>query len=256
MPDAVSTLLNVFSEPPLSRIFTMPGKKVAHAELAVEPIDTNFSLKDKIYDSLKQAITTLNIYADDVELRLDERYLSEKLEISRTPVREALARLEQEGLVHIVPRRGVYIVRKTKAEILEMVTVWAALESMAARLITANADDDEIASLRKMFSTFEGDQVQAHIDEYSETNIEFHQAILSLSRCDLLRDIADNLFIHMRSIRARTISDADRADRSIIDHMHIIEALESRDSDLAARLVREHSLNLAAHIEKHVDYLE
>ncbi len=79
---------------------------------------------------------------------------------------------------------------------------------------------------------------------------------MSLSRCDLLRDIADNLFIHMRSIRARTISDADRADRSIIDHMHIIEALESRDSDLAARLVREHSLNLAAHIEKHVDYLE
>ncbi len=234
----------------------MPEKKMVHAELAVEPIDANFSLKDKIYDSLKQAIATLNIYADDVELRLDERRLSEKLEISRTPVREALARLEQEGLVHIVPRRGVYIVRKTKAEILEMVTVWAALESMAARLITANASDEEIASLRKMFSTFEGDQVQAHIDEYSETNIEFHQAILSLSRCDLLRDIADNLFIHMRSIRARTISDADRADRSIIDHMHIIEALESRDSDLAARLVREHSLNLAAHIEKHVDYLE
>ncbi len=234
----------------------MPEKKVAHAELAVEPIDTNFSLKDKIYDSLKQAITTMNIYADDVELRLDERRLSEKLEISRTPVREALARLEQEGLVHIVPRRGVYIVRKTKAEVLEMITVWAALESMAARLITANASDEEIASLRKMFSTFEGDQVQAHIDEYSETNIEFHQAILSLSHCDLLGDIADNLFIHMRSIRARTISEADRANRSIIDHIHIIEALESRDSNLAAKLVREHSLNLSAHIEKHVDYLE
>jgi DNA-binding GntR family transcriptional regulator len=234
----------------------LPEKTLAHADLAVEPIDANFSLKDKIYDSLKQAITTMNIYAEDAELRLDERRLSEKLEISRTPVREALARLEQEGLVHIVPRRGVYIVRKTKVEILEMVTVWAALESMAARLICENAGDDEIASLRKMFSTFEGDQVQAHIDEYSETNIEFHQAILSLSHCDLLRDIADNLFIHMRSIRARTISDGDRADRSIIDHMHIIEALESRDSDLAARLVREHSLNLAAHIEKHVDYLE
>jgi len=229
---------------------------LSHVELAVEPIDTTFSLKDKIYDSLKQAITSMNIYAEDAELRLDERRLSEKLEISRTPVREALARLEQEGLVHIVPRRGVYIVRKTKAEILEMITVWAALESMAARLITANASDDEIASLRKMFSTFEGDQVQAHIDEYSETNIEFHQAILSLSRCNLLRDIADNLFIHMRSIRARTISEDDRANRSIIDHMHIIEALESRDSDLATRLVREHSLDLAAHIEKHVDYLE
>ncbi len=226
------------------------------AELKVEPIDASFSLKDKIYDSLKKAITSMNIYADDVELRLDERRLSEKLEISRTPVREALARLEQEGLVHIVPRRGVYIVRKTKAQILEMITVWAALESMAARLVVDNASDEDIASLKKMFSTFEGDQLQAHIDEYSETNIKFHQAILSLSQCGPLLEMADNLFIHMRSIRARTIAEGDRANRSIIDHMHIIEALENRDADLAARLVREHSLNLAAHIKKHVNYLK
>ena len=74
-----------------------PVEKVAHAELSVEPIDANFSLKDKIYDSLKQAITSMNIYADDVELRLDERRLSEKLEISRTPLREALARLHADG---------------------------------------------------------------------------------------------------------------------------------------------------------------
>jgi DNA-binding GntR family transcriptional regulator len=229
---------------------------VGHAELNVEPIDTNFSLKEKIYESLKQAITSMNIYADDAELRLDERRLSEKLAISRTPVREALARLEQEGLVQIVPRRGVYIVRKTKAEILEMITVWAALEGMAARLVTVHASDAEIASLRAMFSTFEGSQVQAKIDEYSSTNIRFHQAILKMSKCKLLTEIADNLFIHMRSIRARTISEKDRANRSIIDHMHIIEALERRDADLAERLVREHSFNLGAHVEKYVDYLD
>ena len=229
---------------------------MTYTKLKVEPIDANFSLKDKIYDSLKKAITSMNIYADDAELRLDERRLSEKLEISRTPVREALARLEQEGLVHIVPRRGVYIVRKTKAEILEMITVWAALESMAARLIVEKASDEDIISLKNLFSTFEGDQLQAHIDEYSETNIKFHQAILTMSQCSLIRDLADSLFIHMRSIRARTISEEDRVNRSIIDHMHIIEALESRDADLAARLVREHSLNLAKHIKKHVNYLE
>ncbi|HIE19833.1 MAG TPA: GntR family transcriptional regulator [Rhodospirillales bacterium] len=229
---------------------------MALAELNVEPIDSNFSLKDKIYGSLKQAITSMNIYAEDAELRLDERRLSEQLEISRTPVREALARLEQEGLVHIVPRRGVYIVRKTKAEILEVVTVWAALESTAARLVIEKATDSDISSLRTLFTTYEDEQVQAHIDEYSETNIEFHQAILKLSQCELLCALAENLFIHMRSIRARTIADQDRANRSIIDHMHIIEALENRDSDLAAKLVREHSMNLARHIEKYVDYLE
>ena len=60
----------------------------------------------------------------------------------------------------------------------------------------------------------------------------------------------------MRSIRARTIGEADRARRSVIDHMHIIEALENRDAELAERLVREHSMNLARHVEKYVDYLD
>lgn len=231
-------------------------RRIAATELEVQPIEASFSLKDRIYDSLKDAITQVNIYADDAELRLDERRLSEQLNISRTPVREALARLEQEGLVEIVPRRGVYIVRKTKAEVLEMITVWAALESMAARLIIENASDAEIASLRDLFATFDGGQVRAHIDEYSDRNVEFHQAILDLSRCGLLRQLADNLFIHMRSIRARTIGETDRADKSIIDHMHIIEALEARDTDLAERLVREHTLNLGKHVEQYVDYLD
>lgn len=235
----------------------MPVKrKIMPAELNVAPIETNFSLKDKIYDSLKQAITSMNLYADDAELRLDERRLSEQLEISRTPIREALARLEQEGLVEIVPRRGVYIVRKTKAEILEMITVWAALEGMAARLITEQATDEEISSLRDLFTTFDEGQIQAHIDEYSDKNIDFHQAILSMSRNQLISDMSETLFIHMRSIRARTIGENDRANRSIVDHLHIIEALEARDTDRAERLVREHTLNLGAHVEKFVDYLD
>jgi DNA-binding GntR family transcriptional regulator len=226
------------------------------ADLAVTPIDTGFSLKDKIYVSLKEAITSMNIYADDAELRLDERRLSEQLSISRTPVREALARLEQEKLVQIVPRRGVYIVRKTKVEILEMLTVWAALESISARLITLNATDDVIASLRSLLTSYSEGQVDDHIDEYSENNINFHQAILRMSGNQLICDTADNLFIHMRSIRVRTIGEEDRAQKSIVDHMQIVEAIESRDPDLAERLVREHTLNLAKHVDTHVSYLD
>lgn len=226
------------------------------ANLAVTPIDTGLSLKDKIYVSLKEAITSMNIYADDAELRLDERRLSEQLSISRTPVREALARLEQEKLVQIVPRRGVYIVRKTKVEILEMLTVWAALESMSARLITLNATNDAIASLRSLLTSYSKGQIDDHIDEYSENNINFHQAILRMSGNQLICDTADNLFIHIRSIRARTIGEEDRAQRSIVDHMQIVEAIEARDPDLAERLVREHTLNLAKHVDTHVSYLD
>ena len=224
--------------------------------LAVQPIDLAFSLKDRIYEALKETISGMNIYEGTGEPRLDERQLSEDLGVSRTPVREAIARLEQEGLVRIVPRRGVFVARKTKTEILEMITVWAALESMAARLITEHASDQEIASLRTLFATMEDNIEQANIDEYSGLNIRFHQAIIKLSKSQLLASMTETLFIHMRSIRARTIGEDDRAQRSIIDHMNIIKALEIRDADLAERLSREHTLGLAAHVEQNVTYLD
>ena len=219
-------------------------------KLVVQPVEGTFSLKEHIYEVLKDAITSMNIYADGAELKLDERELSEQFKISRTPIREALARLEQEGLVTIVPRKGVFITRKSIGEILEMVTVWAALESMAARLATDHATDEELGSLRRMFATFNEDQIEARIDEYSETNINFHLRILELSKCTQLKTIAEGLFLHMRAIRARTMSEGDRISRSMVDHMHIIEALEARDADLAERLVREHTMNLHAHVER------
>jgi DNA-binding GntR family transcriptional regulator len=222
-------------------------------KLELQPVE---ALRDRVYDSLKQGVTALNLYDSREEIRLDERALSLELGVSRTPVREALARLEQDGFVRTVPRRGVFVVRKTKREILEMITLWAALEGMAARLITLHASDDEIASLRRMFATFESDRPEARIDEYSDTNIRFHQALLKLSHCDLIVETAEKLFVHMRSIRKRTIGESNRAQRSIIDHMNIIEALERRDTELAERLAREHTLGLAAHVEKNVNYLD
>ena len=131
----------------------------------------------------------------------------------------------------------------------------------AAMLLTLSAchdsgirpPDEEIATLRDLCSTFDGEGVKARIEEYSDANIRFHQAILRMSKCKLLYDLTQDLFMHVRAIRARTIFDQDRADWSIVDHMHIIEALEARDTELAERLVREHNLNLKDHVEKYVD---
>ena len=228
---------------------------MAVANLSLKRVENPVVLKDRIYQELKSAITSMNVYADDDEHRLDERQLSLELGVSRTPVREALCRLENEGFVHTIPRRGAFVARKTKKEVLEMITVWAALESMAARLITENASAEEIATLRDMFSSYDDGAVQARIDEYSESNVSFHQALFRLSRCDLLSKTTENLFLHMRSIRMRTIAEKDRASRSIIDHMYIIEALEARDTELAERLVRQHSLDLGRHVEEFVDWL-
>ena len=155
-----------------------------------------------------------------------------------------------------MPRRGVYVVRKTKEEVIQLITAWAALESMAARLITQNAKDGDIASLRKMFATFEGGELRAHLDEYSDVNIEFHQTIIRMSENVVLIDLAENLFTHMRMIRRKTIVEKNRADKSIRDHMNIIEALEARDTNRAEILVRDHALGLAEHVARYADYLD
>jgi DNA-binding GntR family transcriptional regulator len=223
---------------------------------ALEPIDTTPSFKHKAYAALKNAIVAMDIYRSRDDIRLDERKLAQDFGISRTPVREAMAQLESEGFVRSVPRRGIYVMRKTKLEVIEMITAWAALESMAARLITQTASTDEIAGLRKMFATFENGKVRAHLDEYSDVNIEFHQAIIKLSHNRVLIDLAENLFTHMRMIRRKTIGEKDRADRSIRDHMNIIEALEARATDRAEELVRDHALGLADHVARFADYLD
>jgi len=236
------------------------GPSAARAPLGAQPslapIDVTPSFKHKAYAALKNAIVAMDIYQNREEIRLDERKLAQDFGISRTPVREAMAQLESEGFVRSVPRRGIYVVRKTKAEVIEMITAWAALESMAARLVTQTATADQIAALRKMFTTFEGDQVRAHLDEYSEVNIEFHQTIIKLSGNRVLIEMAENLFTHMRMIRRKTIVEKDRVDRSIRDHIKIIEALETRATDRAEELVRDHALGLADHVAQFADYLD
>jgi len=229
---------------------------MSDVRLTVAPIESRETFKDKAYQALRNVIVSSDIYRSRTDIRLDERQLALDFGISRTPVREAMAQLEREGFVRTIPRRGIYVVRKTKREVIEMITAWAALEGMAARLATQHSSDDDIAGLRRMFATFEGNRLHAKLDEYSEVNITFHQTIIELSGNQVLIKLAENLFTHMRMIRGQTIGEDDRADRSIRDHMNIIQALEARDTERAEDLVRQHALGLADHIAKHADYLD
>jgi DNA-binding GntR family transcriptional regulator len=240
----------------MTMLAAITGATPEQPTLSLQPLSTNVSFRDQAYSALKQAIMDADIYARHEEIRLDERQLSQALGVSRTPIREAMTLLEQEGFLRTVPRRGVFIIRKTKKQIIEMIEMWAALESMAARLATTNASDEDINALRHIFDEFLNTPPGEHIEEYSDANIAFHQAIIRLSGSHLMGKTIENLFIHVRAIRRMTISQKDRAARSIVDHMAIIEALEKRDTERAESLVRQHSLDLAAHVEKYCDFLD
>jgi DNA-binding GntR family transcriptional regulator len=219
--------------------------------LNIGPLGSAASLKERAYDAIKAAIVRMDIYAPDAELRFDERDLSARFGVSRTPLREALALLDNERLVKIVARRGIFIVRKTKAEILDMIAVWAALESMAARLVTEVASDADIKQLHHLVDAHA--QTDTLAGAYTDANIRFHRAIIKASGNPLIDESINGLFVHMRAIRHRIIGDQDRARRSVNDHTQIVAALESRDGERAERLVREHTLTLRDHVAKYVD---
>lgn len=224
--------------------------------LNIEPIDNAISVRSKVYQALKKAIAEMDIYDYPEEPRLDERVLAKRLQVSRTPIREALALLEKEGFVRSIPRRGMFVVRKTKQEVVELVIAWAALESMAARLAADRASSEELAELHDIMREFEREMPAEHLSEYSAANIAFHQKIIECAHCSPISEMTSELVIHVRGIRKITIREDHRAERSIKEHMDIIKALENRDAGLAEKLVRDHALGLAAHVKKYGDFLD
>ena len=119
--------------------------------ISISPIEPPASLANLVYDSLKELILTSQF---DPSQRLDERTLAAQLGISRTPLREAIHRLVAEGFLRVEPRRGVFVNEKSKNEIVEILYVRAALESMGARLATRHVTDGDVAGLRSIFDVF------------------------------------------------------------------------------------------------------
>ena len=241
---------------PMNSIVSLVQRTSAVTPLALAPLNAT-SLRDQAFALLKNAIADTDIYDPQQELRLDERQLTAALGVSRTPIREALSLLEQQGFIRTVPRRGIYIIRKSKREMIEMIQMWAALESMAARLATVHASDADIAKLRHLFDEFHNAPPDAqHLGEYSDANIAFHTAVIALGGSQTIIDATKNLLLHVRAIRRATITQSDRAARSIVDHLKIIEALEKRDTEAAERLTRQHTLDLAKHVYQYCSFLD
>ena len=222
--------------------------------LDVKKIRIPSSLSERAYEAIKESLLKIDMTQMKDEDRIDESELSESLGISRTPLREAINRLVVEGFLKVVPRKGVYVVKKSKKEIIEILLVRAALEGMAARLATKYVTDVEIEKMKELFSPFGESNMRGQFIKYSDANIEFHELVLKTSQCGKLIELAGNLFDHIRWIRFRTIVYEDRFTKMQREHLAIIEALEKGDPDLAEKRMRTHIEGLAQYIEEKVHF--
>ena len=209
------------------------------------------NLKSKVYDSLKKYILSLNIYLKESDFHLDERQLSEKLGVSRTPIREAIAKLEQEGIVITVPRRGVFVHRKSKKELIDIVIVWAGLEGYAAHLIINNSKKEEIETLNK-YCQYSKQNVLSDLDNYSNDNIKFHELIMKLTKVRLMGEILESQLIHLQYLRKKFIIESNRSVKSIDEHNDIIKFLVAGQAGKAEKLLKNHALTLVEKIQESI----
>jgi len=160
-----------------------------------------------------------------------------------------------EGFLKVVPRKGVFVVKKSKKEIVEILLVRATLEGLAARLATNYVTDNDINELKKIVAPFDSIRnIKGKALKFSNANVDFHERVLKLSRCQALIDLASNLFDHMHWIRTKAAGFEERFKVAHGGHLAIIEAMEKRDPELAEKRMRQHIEILAQYIEENVQF--
>lgn len=170
--------------------------------------------------------------------RLLELDLANRLNVSRTPVREAIRRLESEGLVEVAPGRGVMVIQPTRQQVRELYELRESLEGTAARLAALHASDSEIADLRRVLTDIE--DVGDDFLEIARLNKEFHRLIQDAAHNRYLSRALTQLSDSLALLPGTTFQVPGRAERARVEHLAIVDAIETRNPEAAERAARHH----------------
>ena len=208
-------------------------------EPRLEPInlDTYQPLREAICESLRNAIKKGKLKPGE---RLMEVQLAEELGISRTPVREAIRKLEQEGYVIMLPRRGTYVSSVSVHDVQEIFEIRTALESLSTGLAARRIENDELEQLQKLLSAIEGYIEKRDIDNIVKTDIEFHDLLYHVSRNERLSQIISNLKEQLSRFRTLSMSYPGRLEETLEEHREMVEAIASGDVEAAREAAERH----------------
>jgi len=199
------------------------------------------NIRDEVYKVLHERILT---HEYPPGFRFDLAELENQLGVSRTPLKEALHRLEAEGLIEIRPRRGTYVINIDPAEVAESFEVRRILECAAAEIAVQQASDEEIGQLRaiaeEMRRLLVSAEYQRIVTDYIELDRHFHKLLVSLARNRRLVDICQQLDTHLQIVRVRQKFDLADSKHTESEHDAILSAFEQRDAAAVVRAVGEH----------------
>ena len=194
------------------------------------------TLADQVYTSLKKAIVDGDLRPGE---RLKETEIALSLGASRTPVREALSRLQQEGLVRQMRSGGLVVVQLSEDDVREIFGLIMALESYAARLAAERVTEEQLEHLRSICDRADG-LAKSGAAGLNEVNYQFHHMLIEATGQRRLGEIIGNLRTAMQPYRAVTLATASFRAQSVRDHRAMLDLLARRDGDRLATLVVEH----------------
>ncbi|MBO8154041.1 GntR family transcriptional regulator [Thermovirga sp.] len=204
------------------------------------PEETYVPVRVIVYETLREAIFRRELKDGD---KLIESELAEKLNVSRTPVREALRMLESEGLVERIPRKGLFVKGLSKEDIIEIYSIRQALEALAIRSVCKNITDEELKELKRLYSQMEEAYEQGDDNKLFALSQKFNEAIVAPSNMPRLLSLLATYHEYLRRLRSRSFSKSSRKVQALKEHGQILEAISERNPDKAERLVKEHLEN-------------
>ncbi len=209
------------------------GRKLVPVKL-----DSYKPLREIVFESLREAI--INGVLEPGE-RLMEIQLAEEMGVSRTPVREAIRKLELENFVVMIPRKGAYVAGVSHKDIADVFEIRSALEGLAAGLAAERATDEEIEEMKKMIHYH--DREDMSLEDIVSTDTDFHALVYQASRNERLIQILENLREQIQRFRATSLSVPGRLKDAISEHSAIVEALARQDVEEAQALATAHIIN-------------
>ena len=211
------------------------------ARLQPIDLDTYQPLREAVCETLREAIRKGILEPGE---RLMEVQLAEELGISRTPVREAIRKLEQEGYVIMMPRRGTYVSDISTNDVKEIFEIRSALESLATGLAARRIEPEELETLQNLLVEIEGYIAKNDIEKIVETDIKFHGLLYQVSRNERLVNIINNLKEQLARFRTLSMSYPGRLQETLEEHSEMVEAIANGDVS-AARDAAEHHMERA-----------
>ena len=205
-------------------------------------------LSQKVYRALKTEIIKGSLKPGT---KLSEGKIAKQMEVSRTPIREALRELAAEGFVKISPNQGVVVSNASVEDVQEVLRIRGVLEGLAARLATKMISEEEIKELEKYQKQMEYYTKKDDVLAFSEMDAEFHELILNICGNNKLIQIRKNISDQAHRYRIRSLSIPGRLKYSLKEHQEIVEALKRKDAEQADRLSQKHIENVLANILAH-----